>query len=130
LPGPVGVRREIVGPSLLPRGHESMPTSDADRNLLYGLLALQNHFVDQADLIAAFHDWTRDKGRSIGDILIGRGLLDADAQALLDALARKHMEDHGGNPRRSLASMGPAGLTEADLTGSIRPWTRRWRRSA
>ncbi|MCA1684576.1 MAG: protein kinase, partial [Planctomycetia bacterium] len=98
-----------------------MPESDADRNLLYGLLALQNRFVDQADLIAAFHEWTGDKTRTVGDVLIRRGLLAVDEQALLDALVRKHLKTHGGDTRRSLAAVGSVGLTEVDLDAVADP---------
>ncbi len=37
----------------------------ADRNLLFGLLALQNGLIDQGALVAAFQAWTRDKAASI-----------------------------------------------------------------
>ena len=33
----------------------------ADRDLLFGLLALQNGLIDQGQLVAAFQAWTRDK---------------------------------------------------------------------
>ena len=35
----------------------------ADRNLLFGLLALQNGLIDQVQLVAAFQAWTLDKAR-------------------------------------------------------------------
>ena len=34
-----------------------------DRDLLLGLLALQNGLIDQGTLVAAFQAWTRDKAR-------------------------------------------------------------------
>ncbi len=55
-----------------------MSEPNPDRSLLYGLLALQNHFIRPGDLISAFHEWTGDRSRSIGEILIARGLLAAD----------------------------------------------------
>ena len=52
--------------------------SDPSRDLLFGLLALQNGLIDQGGLFTAFAAWTRDKGRSLADHLAeGRGL-DAD----------------------------------------------------
>ena len=38
----------------------------ADRDLLFGLLALQNGLIDQGQLVAAFQAWTLDKARSPG----------------------------------------------------------------
>jgi hypothetical protein len=35
-------------------------TAAADRHLLFGLLALQNGLIDQAQLILAFQAWIRD----------------------------------------------------------------------
>lgn len=48
--------------------------TDPARDLLFGLLALQNGLVDQADLVAAFHAWTRDKGRPLADHLVALGV--------------------------------------------------------
>jgi hypothetical protein len=45
----------------------------ADQDLLFGLLALQNGFLDQAQLIAAFQAWTLDKNRPLADHLLDRG---------------------------------------------------------
>ena len=41
----------------------------ADRHLLFGLLALQNGLIEQAQLVAAFQAWTRDKSRPLADHL-------------------------------------------------------------
>ena len=54
-----------------------MNPADADRNLLFGILALQNGLIGQVELVAAFQSWTMDKGRSLADHLVGRGDLDA-----------------------------------------------------
>ena len=53
----------------------------ADRNLLFGLLALQNGLIDQVQLVAAFQAWTLDKARTLADHLVGRGDLDADGRS-------------------------------------------------
>ena len=50
-------------------------TPDTDRNLLFAVIALQNNFIDQADLIAAFHSWTADKAKPLGQVLVARGAL-------------------------------------------------------
>src|SRR5262245_39558210 len=54
-----------------------MAAVTADRQLLFGLLALQNGLIDQGQLVAAFQAWTRNKSRSLADHLVGRGDLDA-----------------------------------------------------
>jgi len=57
---------------------------DPARDLLLGLLALQNGLIDQAQLVAAFQAWTLDKARALADPLVARGDLDADACAGLE----------------------------------------------
>ena len=54
----------------------------ADRDLLFGLLALQNGLIDQVQLVAAFQAWTRDKARPLADHLVARGDLDAEQRAV------------------------------------------------
>ena len=46
---------------------------EADRDLLFGILALQNGLIEQADLIAAFQCWTKERSRRMARILVERG---------------------------------------------------------
>ncbi len=75
----------------------------ANRDLLIGPLALQNGLVDQSVLVAAFREWTRDKSRPIAELLAAHGAIDADERALLEGLAVKHFNRHGGDAERSLS---------------------------
>ena len=52
-----------------------MGTVAADRNLLFGLLALQNGLINQAQLVTAFQAWTLDKVRALADHLVALGKL-------------------------------------------------------
>src|SRR5689334_9236382 len=85
----------------------------ADRDLLFGLLALQNGLIDQAQLVAAFQAWTRDKTRRLSDQLVGRGDLDEEDRSAIEALAERHLKKHGGHTERSLAVI-PAGRSTRD----------------
>lgn len=57
----------------------------ARRNLLLGILALQNNFITRAQLLAAFNAWVEDKGQSLGALLLAQQALRAEQLALLDA---------------------------------------------
>src|SRR5687767_8278813 len=46
-----------------------------ERNLLLGILALQNGLLDQVDLIAAFQEWSKDRSRPLVRVLVDRGAL-------------------------------------------------------
>src|SRR5262245_49132803 len=86
----------------------------ADRNLLFGLLALQNGLIDQGRLVAAFQAWTLDKSRLLADHLIARGDLDADDRAAVDALVARHVKKHG-DVERSLAAVSVGHSTRGRL---------------
>jgi tetratricopeptide (TPR) repeat protein/tRNA A-37 threonylcarbamoyl transferase component Bud32 len=95
---------------------EPAPSHPADdRNLLFGILALQLDLVTRDQLIAAMNAWVLDKGKPLGDILVGRHALQPDEQFLLDALVLKHLARHDGDPGQSLAALSPLGSVRDDL---------------
>src|SRR5437879_2315852 len=79
--------------------------ASADRNLLFGILALQLDFVTRDQLIAAMNAWVLDKTKPLGDILHDAGALEADRLQLLSALVSEHLKQHGGDAQRSLAAL-------------------------
>src|SRR5262249_9671364 len=87
----------------------------ADRNLLYGILALQMDFINRDDLIRAMHAWVLEKTKALGEILREHGALTEEVHALLETLVRKHLERHGQNVRESLAAVEPYAALAADL---------------
>ena len=54
-----------------------MADVNAGRNLLFGLLALENGLITQDQLVAAIRAWSCDESRQIADYLVDRGDLDA-----------------------------------------------------
>ena len=106
-PEHVAVIETILGAATPPRA--ARPQAGADHNLLFGLLALQNNFIDREALLAAFAAWVVDKSRPLGRILLERGMVEADNYALIEALARKHLKMHGGDPEQSLAALSSLG---------------------
>jgi serine/threonine-protein kinase len=91
------------------------PRPDAARNLLFGLLALQNGFIDREALLGAFNAWVADRARPIGRILLDRGALESTRHALLEALVAEHLKLHGGDPERSLADLSSVDAVASDL---------------
>jgi len=82
-----------------------MGTTVADRNLLFGLLALQTGLIDQDQLINAFRAWTRDQTRAMADHLAARGDLDPEQRGAVDVLVALHVKKHGNDPEKSLAAV-------------------------
>jgi formylglycine-generating enzyme required for sulfatase activity/tRNA A-37 threonylcarbamoyl transferase component Bud32 len=91
------------------------PSPAADRNLLFGILALQMDFVSRDALIAAMHAWVLDKAKPLGQILVEQGALRPENHELLEALVRRHLEMHGNDPERSLAALSSLHSVRQDL---------------
>ena len=98
-----------------------MANSGVDRNMLFGLLALQNGLIDQGQLVAAFQAWTRDRSRALADYLVGRGDLDADDRDAVETLVSRHLKKHGGSAERSLASIAAGRSTHESLAALRNP---------
>jgi serine/threonine-protein kinase len=104
-----------------------MSRSRSDHDLLFGILALQNGFIEQPALIAAFHVWTLEKRRPLAEILQDRGALSAARRELLEALVSEHIRQHGDDPEQSLAALSSSGgigpelaaVGDADLQASL-----------
>jgi WD40 repeat protein/tRNA A-37 threonylcarbamoyl transferase component Bud32 len=82
-----------------------MSSASSDRNLLFGVLALQMDFLDRDALIAALHAWVLDKKRTLGDILVAQQVLNPDERDALDVLVQKHLDRHQGDVEKSLAAV-------------------------
>ncbi len=80
-------------------------SASADRDLLFGLVALQNHFIDQSDLIAAFHSWCEDRTRPLARILSERGAIETESAPLLDAIVARHLARFDGDAAKGLAAL-------------------------
>src|SRR5205807_9659386 len=94
---------------------------NADRNLFFGILALQLDFITRDALVAAMNAWVLDKARPLGQILVDRGALGGDHHRLLETLVRQHLEAHGGDPRKSLASVSSLGPVREQLRSITDP---------
>ena len=90
-------------------------TAAADRHLLFGLLALQNGLINQAQLLAAFQAWALDKSRGLAEHLGSRGDLTGSKRAILEALAEVHLQAHGGDVEQSLAAVSAGKLSRKSL---------------
>jgi WD40 repeat protein/tRNA A-37 threonylcarbamoyl transferase component Bud32 len=77
----------------------------ADRNLLFGILALQMDFIGRDALVAAMNAWVLDKAKPLGNILCAHGHLTADRLRLLDAMVAEHLRAHQDDIEKSLAAV-------------------------
>jgi serine/threonine-protein kinase len=89
---------------------------DTGRSLLFGLLALQNNFIDRDALLDGFNRWVADRSRSLGRWLLERGALSPSRHMLLEALVAEHIRLHDDDPERSLAALSSIGSVRDDLS--------------
>jgi eukaryotic-like serine/threonine-protein kinase len=92
-----------------------MAPIDTERNLLFGLLALQVGLIDRGALFAAFAAWTRDKGRPLAEHLVELGHLEAPRRAAVEAIAGLHLQALGGDHGKSLAVLAVGRSTRESL---------------
>jgi WD40 repeat protein len=88
--------------------------ADADRNLLYGVLALQGDFIDKDQFVSACAVWATKKDKPLIDILVEHGWITPDDRRQLEAFfERMVMKRYGGNVRASLAAVADAQVRDA-----------------
>jgi hypothetical protein len=98
---------------------------DTDRNLLFGVLALQAALIDNDQFAQACAAWATHKEQPLADLLVERSWLTVEDRVAVERLLRRHLARHG-NPRASLANLNPqrlrdslAGVQDAELTQSL-----------
>ena len=97
-----------------------------DRNLLFGILALQTNFISREALLAAFAAWVADKGRPLGEILCQQGKLTQSQSEVLRALTDEHVKHHGNDSNQSLGAITSLGWLWAELLKLNDPQLNEW----
>jgi serine/threonine-protein kinase len=92
-----------------------MSAPSHDRNLLFGILAVQMDFISRDALVAAMNAWVLTKAKPLGEILLEQKALSADRRTLLEALVQEHLKQHGNDPEKSLAAVSSLGPVQVDL---------------
>jgi eukaryotic-like serine/threonine-protein kinase len=92
-----------------------MSASTADKNLLYGIIALQMDFISRDVLVTAMNAWVLRKQTPLADILFEQRAFTPDVHALLNALVEKHIEQHGNDLQLSLQAVSSIKSVRADL---------------
>ena len=77
---------------------------DSDRNLLFGILALQADLIDAERFAEACSAWASKKGTPLADLLRQRGWITDEERAHVEFLLERKLRKHGGNARESLAA--------------------------
>jgi serine/threonine-protein kinase len=86
-----------------PANGQARGAQDTDRNLLFGVLALQADFLDNERFARACALWAADKGRPLGQVLVEQGWLTPEDRAAVERLLSRKVNKHGGDVHASLA---------------------------
>ena len=96
---------------------------DTDRNLLFGVLALQADLLDPERLARACTMWSAQKTTPLADLVVQQGWLTradrTDIEKLLDRKLKKHL----GDARAGLAEVTTEQVRQS-LTGLVDPDVR------
>jgi signal transduction histidine kinase/tRNA A-37 threonylcarbamoyl transferase component Bud32 len=76
---------------------------DADRNLLFGVLALQVDLIDADQFVKACTLWTTRKEVPLGDLLVESGWITPADRADVNRLVQRKLRKHASDVRLSLA---------------------------
>jgi serine/threonine protein kinase/tetratricopeptide (TPR) repeat protein len=97
-----------------------MSTDGADRNLLFGVLALQGDLIDSGQFAEACTAWAARKDRPLSEVLLDRGWISAEDRRLIERLLERKLRKHAGDAHRSLIAAA-AGVSEVrDVVEGVR----------
>jgi serine/threonine-protein kinase len=95
---------------------------DTDRNLLFGVLALQADLINPERFAQACTLWSADKSTPLADLLVRQGWLTDDDRADVEKLLGRKLRKHQGDARAGLAEATPDSLRQslAGLDNEVR----------
>jgi hypothetical protein len=88
---------------------------DTDRNLLFGVLAVNVGLIDAQRFTQACADWATRKEVALGDILVERGWITPEEHEHIRWLLERDLAKHQGNARLGLGAAAGVVVLEAML---------------
>lgn len=86
---------------------------DTDRNLLFGVLALQADLITPSGFVEACTLWASQKQTPLSELLVQRGWLTAEDRADVERLLQRKLIKHNGDARASLAEVASAAVRQS-----------------
>lgn len=94
-------------------------SASADRNLLFGILALQNGFITREQLIDGIRAWAGEKSVLMEEVLIRQRALSAAQRNVLVPMVAFHIQEHAGDASKSLAGISYVESSVRDAIGNV-----------
>jgi serine/threonine-protein kinase len=93
---------------------------DTDRNLLFGVLALQADLINGAQFAEVCSAWAASKRESLAEILVARGWITALDQAAIAQLLERKIDRYGGDSHAALGAADAAARSIIATSGDPR----------
>ena len=92
-----------------------------DRNLLFGVFAVQLGKVSASALMEAAAAWAVDTSKSLAERLVERGALSGRDRQLIDSFVREAVAAHSGDAAAALETFGGAGTVARAFGDTVAP---------
>jgi serine/threonine protein kinase len=106
---------------------------DTDRNLLFGVLALQLDLIDRDGFVHACAAWASRKDMPLADVLVALHLMTPDERAQVEQFMQRRLNKHGGVVQATLAEAADSAVRSAvatigddELSRSLPPTPSPW----
>src|SRR5262249_46797158 len=83
----------------------AMPSASTDRNLLFGVLALQAGLIGNNQFAQACTLWTAQKDLPLAEVLLQQGWLTPEDCSHVEYLLERKLQKHAGDAQASLAEV-------------------------
>lgn len=90
------IANNVQNTETLPSGPAPAGSSSSDRNLLLGVLAWQSGVISGPNLLESMKQWTFDKDKSLGEILIDQSAMANAQRDMLELLVDTHLRLRSG----------------------------------
>src|SRR4051812_28809674 len=100
--------QEALGRQAPACGVRAMSDPNADRNLLFGVLALQADLIDAERFAEACSAWAARKSTPLADLMAERGWITAEERAHVEFLLDRKLRKHAGDAHQSLMEVAGA----------------------
>jgi len=92
---------------------------DDERNLLFGVFAVQLGIVSSQSVMAAAAAWAADRSTGVAERLLSSGAITSAKRALVDGLVTEAVRQHDGDVSKTLGSIAPNAAVFASFGGSV-----------
>jgi eukaryotic-like serine/threonine-protein kinase len=84
---------------------ENDPGAGRDRNLLFGVIAVQLQLISAQDLASAAAAWATEPGTELGAVLIKLGLLDEKKRRMIEQMLELQVREHDDDAGQTLRTL-------------------------